>query len=373
MPNADLGNPNFFKTFLGRFEAVLPGGGKTPVMLTAMNEVCLMQDLTADSGGLIMTLPEQCRPKNPVRFACVVEKPASRSTLVTVSRQVGTVKGSVQDGHGFAAKRSGWAKASLQTDTVTASRQVSTVTASKQTDTMKASKQTDTVTASRQSGTVKASHKTSAKNASRYVRTAETEGIVGSVDVLELKSTVKGASKTGSVKINNPGKSATGMTATQYDGYSTSDVEVPLLGSVDIPVVSAASKDVSGIVKTPVFEDVEVPVLSDVPVPVLENVEVPVLSDVDVPVLSDVSVPVLENVNVPVMTEVNVPLLSSVEVPILRDVDIPVMENVSLDLEAGNTPETVVTVNPDGNVTGIPGAMHRLNGRAFYVIDRYYL
>ncbi len=322
MPNADLGNPNFFKTFLGRFEATLPDGGKTPVMLTAMNEVCLMQDLTADSDGLIMTLPEQCRPKNPVRFACVVEKPASRSTLVTVSRQVGTVKGSVQDGNDFAAKRSGWAKASLQTDTVTASRQ---------------------------SGTVKASHKTSAKNASRYVRTAETDGIVGSVDVLELKSTVKGASKTGSVKINNPGKASTGMTATQYDGYSTSDVEVPLLGSVDIPVVSTASKDVSGIVKTPVFENVEVPVLADV------------------------SVPVLEDVNVPVMTEVNVPLLSSVEVPILRDVDIPVMENVSLDLEAGNTPETVVTVNPDGNVTGIPGAMHRLNGRAFYVIDRYYL
>ena len=186
MPSADTGNPNFFKTFLGRFEAVLPDGGKTPVMLTAMNEVCLMQDLTADSDGLIMTLPEQCRPKNPVRFACVVEKPASRSTLVTVSRQVGTVKG---------------------------------------------------------------------------------------------------ASKTGSVKINNPGKASTGMTATQYDGYSTSDVEVP----------------------------------------------------------------------------------------ILRVVDIPVMENVSLDLEAGNIPETVVTVNPDGNVTGIPGAMHRLNGRAFYVIDRYYL
>lgn len=322
MPNADLGNPNFFKTFLGRFEATLPDGGKTPVMLTAMNEVCLMQDLTADSDGLIMTLPEQCRPKNPVRFACVVEKPASRSTVVTVSRQVGTVKGSVQDGNDFAAKRSGWAKASLQTDTVTASRQ---------------------------SGTVKASHKTSAKNASRYVRTAETDGIVGSVDVLELKSTVKGASKTGSVKINNPGKVSTGMTATQYDGYSTSDVEVPLLGSVDIPVVSTASKDVSGIVKTPVFEDVEVPVLSDV------------------------SVPVLEDVNVPVMTEVNVPLLSSIEVPILRDVDIPVLENVSLDLEAGNTPETVVTVNPDGNVTGVPGAMHRLNGRAFYVIDRYYL
>lgn len=288
MPNADLGNPNFFKTFLGRFEADLPDGGKTPVMLTAMNEVCLMQDLTADSEGLLMTLPGQCRPKNPVRFACVVEKPASRSSVVTVSRQVGTVKGSVQDGNSYAARRSGWAKASLQTDTVVASR---------------------------------------------YVRTAETDGIVGSVDVLELKSTVKGASKTGSVKINNPGKASAGMSATQYDGYSTSDVEVPLLGSVDIPVVSTASKDVSGIVRTPVLEDV----------------------------------------NVPVMTEVNVPILSSIEVPILRDVDIPVLENVSLDLEVGNTPETVVTVNPDGNVTGIPGAMHRLNGRAFYVIDRYYL
>lgn len=187
MPNADLGNPNFFKTFLGRFEATLPDGGKTPVMLTAMNEVCLMQDLTANSDGLIMTLPEQCRPKNPVRFACVVEKPASRSTVVTVSRQVGTVKGSVKiDEMLFYG----------------------------------------------------------AKWRAKY-----------------------------------------GMTVEQFDAFTT-----------DI-----------------------------------------------------------------------------MNVPVLSDVDIPVLENVSLDLEVGNTPETVVTVNPDGNVTGIPGAMHRLNGRAFYVIDRYYL
>lgn len=186
MPNADLGNPNFFKTFLGRFEAVLPDGGKTPVMLTAMNEVCLMQDLTADSEGLLMTLPEQCRPKNPVRFACVVEKPVSRET-VTVARQIGTVEGAVKTGFkNFYSPRTGF------------------------------------------------------------------EG---------------------------------GMTAGQYDALSTDNAQMPILGKVDIPV----------------------------------------------------------------------------------------LENVSLNLEAGNTPETVVTVNPDGNVTGIPGAMHRLNGRAFYVIDRYYL
>lgn len=186
MPNADLGNPNFFKTFLGRFEAVLPDGGKTPVMLTAMNEVCLMQDLTADSEGLLMTLPEQCRPKNPVRFACVVEKPVSRET-VTVARQIGTVEGAVKTGfRNFYSPRTGF------------------------------------------------------------------EG---------------------------------GMTAGQYDALSTDNPPMPILGKVDIPV----------------------------------------------------------------------------------------LENVSLNLEAGNTPETVVTVNPDGNVTGIPGAMHRLNGRAFYVIDRYYL
>lgn len=186
MPNADLGNPNFFKTFLGRFEAALPDGGKTPVMLTAMNEVCLMQDLTADSNGLIMTLPEQCRPKNPVRFACVAEKPASGKT-VTVARQAGTVKGSVKIDE-MLFYGAGW-------------------------------------------------------------------------------------------------RAENGMTAKQFDAFTT-----------DI-----------------------------------------------------------------------------MNVPVLSDVDIPVLENVSLDLEAGNAPETVVTVNADGNVTGIPGAMHRLNGRAFYVIDRYYL
>lgn len=288
MPNADLGNPNFFKTFLGRFEATLPDGGKTPVMLTAMNEVCLMQDLTAGSDGLIMTLPEQCRPKNPVRFACVVEKPASRSTVVTVSRQVGTVKGSVQDGNDWAAQRSGWAKASVQTDTV---------------------------------------------QASKYLRSDDVEKIVGSVDALVQSGTVKASVKTGAKTVNNPPAASSGMSAGGYDGYSTSAVEVPVMGEVNVPVLSESKADVTGIVSSPVFESV--------------------------------SVPVMENVNVPV--------LSTVKVPLLRDVDIPVLENVSLDLEAGNLPETVVTVNPDGNVTGVPGAMHRLNGRAFYVIDRYYL
>lgn len=108
MADADLGNPNFFKTFLGRFEAALPDGGKTPVMLTAMNEVCMMQDLTADADGLLMTLPEQCRPKNPVRFSCVVEKPVSRET-VTVARQIGTVEGAVKTGfRNFYSPRTGF-------------------------------------------------------------------------------------------------------------------------------------------------------------------------------------------------------------------------------------------------------------------------
>jgi hypothetical protein len=254
MPNADLGNPNFFKTFLGRFEADLPDGGKSPVMLTAMNEVCLMQDLAADAEGVLMTLPEKCRPKNPVRFACVVEKPESRKSAVTVSRQVGTTKGSVQDGNSWAARRKGWAKASVQ---------VNTVHASVQTDTAKASV------------------------------------------------------KTGAKSVNNPPSASSGMTAGGYDGYSTSVVEVP--------------------------------------------------------VLSDVEVPVLESIEVPVMADVSVPTLDVIAVPLLRDVDIPVLEDVTLDLEAGNTPETVVTVNPDGRVLGIPSAMHRLNGRSFYVIDRYYL
>ena len=188
MPSADLGNPNFFKTFLGRFEAELPDGGKTPVMLTAMNEVCLMQDLTADSEGLLMTLPEQCRPKNPVRFSCAVESKSTGETVV-VARQTGTVKGSVK-------------------------------------------------TSFRQANVPRES-----------------------------------------------GKS--GMTASQYDGYAT----------------------------------------------------------------------------------------DTVQIPVLSDVDIPVLENVTLDIGSGGSgsPETAVTVEPDGRVTGMPGALHRLNGRGFYVIDRYYL
>ena len=322
MPNADLGNPNFFKTFLGRFEADLPDGGKSPVMLTAMNEVCLMQDLTADADGLLMTLPEKCRPKNPVRFACVVEQPESRKTAVTVSRQVGTVKGSVQDGNSWAARRKGWVKASVQVDTV------------------RASVQTDTVKASRKNGSL---------TASKYLRSDDAEKIVGSVDTLVQSGTVKASVKTGSKTVNNPSSASSGMTAEGYDDYSTSAVEVPVMGDVNVPVLAKSKADVTGTVSSPVFENVEVPVLSDVEVPVLGSVEVPVMGDV------------------------NVPTLDAIAVPLLRDVDIPVLENVTLDLEAGNTPETVVTVEPDGRVRGIPSAVHRLNGRSFYVIDRYYL
>lgn len=192
MADADLGNPNFFKTFLGRFEADLPDGGKAPVMLTAMNEVCMMLDLTADSDGLLMTLPEQCRPKNPVRFACVVESRTARETAretVVVARQTGTVKGSV---------------------------------------------------------------------------------------------------KTSFILANVPRAAGeAGMTASQYDAYATDAVQIPVLSNVDIPV----------------------------------------------------------------------------------------LENVTLDIGSGDSgsPGTAVTVEPDGRVIGTPNALHRLNGRGFYVIDRYYL
>lgn len=189
MPSADTGNPNFFKTFLGRFEADLPDGGKTAVMLTAMNEVCMMQDLTADADGLLMTLPEQCRPKNPVRFACVVETKPARETVV-VAKQVGSTKGSVKSGETPFYWPKWWA--------------------------------------------------------------------------------------------------ISGMTAQQLDTYTT----------------------------------------------------------------------------------------NSLRVPVLADVDIPVLENVTLDLGSGGSggsPGTTVTVDPDGRVIGTPNALHRLNGRGFYVIDRYYL
>lgn len=71
----DRGNPNFFTLFNGSHVAQLAGSSSTSnvFMLTSMNTVQFLGDCTAGADGRMWVLPEECRPKNPVRFMCPIE------------------------------------------------------------------------------------------------------------------------------------------------------------------------------------------------------------------------------------------------------------------------------------------------------------
>ena len=71
----DRGNPNFFSLFNGSHVAELVGSASTSnvFMLTSMNTVQFLGDCTAGADGRMWVLPEECRPKNPVRFICPIE------------------------------------------------------------------------------------------------------------------------------------------------------------------------------------------------------------------------------------------------------------------------------------------------------------
>ena len=99
----DRGNPNFFTLFNGSHVAELAGSSSTSnvFMLTSMNTVQFLGDCTAGADGRMWVLPEECRPKNPVRFMCPIEPTgdvpgASYEVVVDVtaeSKAVEVVKG----------------------------------------------------------------------------------------------------------------------------------------------------------------------------------------------------------------------------------------------------------------------------------------
>ena len=66
----DRGNPNFFALFNGSHVAQLAGSSSTSnvFMLTSMNTVQFLGDCTAGADGRMWVLPDECWPKNPVRF-----------------------------------------------------------------------------------------------------------------------------------------------------------------------------------------------------------------------------------------------------------------------------------------------------------------
>lgn len=78
---ADLGNPNVFTLFKGRYDltpvASLGTWDKTTVMLTSTNEVQILGDLTLDQayteGTVVAVLPEEVRPSKTVAFPVIYQ------------------------------------------------------------------------------------------------------------------------------------------------------------------------------------------------------------------------------------------------------------------------------------------------------------
>lgn len=69
---ADLGNPNFFKVFKGRYSYTDSSNNTHYAMLSCTNEVIFMDSLSSDANKLICTLPAELRPTStlyiPARY-----------------------------------------------------------------------------------------------------------------------------------------------------------------------------------------------------------------------------------------------------------------------------------------------------------------
>jgi hypothetical protein len=87
----DKGNPNFFKTFKGRYElTVAPSGAEVDnvtVMLSSVNDVQVIGDFTLTdytAKTVFATLPEECRPDKTVRIPVVI----GSTTDITVANMI---------------------------------------------------------------------------------------------------------------------------------------------------------------------------------------------------------------------------------------------------------------------------------------------
>ena len=91
----DLGNPNFFTTFKGRYALATAEGVETDnstVMLTSNNVVCLCGDFAMEGyaiGDVFATLPPECSPGKPVYVAMAANVGSVVPCVVEVSADGG--------------------------------------------------------------------------------------------------------------------------------------------------------------------------------------------------------------------------------------------------------------------------------------------
>ena len=67
---AELGNPNFFKTFKGKYQVPDANNTNHTVMLSCTNDVIFLDNYTANSNRLLCTLPTDLRPNANIIIYC---------------------------------------------------------------------------------------------------------------------------------------------------------------------------------------------------------------------------------------------------------------------------------------------------------------
>lgn len=279
----DRGNPNFFALFNGSHVAQLAGSSSTSnvFMLTSMNTVQFLGDCTAGADGRMWVLPEECRPKNPVRFMCPIEP-------------TGDVPGASYE---------------VVVDVTAESKAVEVVTGIA-------------------TGTSKAlTEATLATETADAVATATL-----STETADAVAGVKLTTKSVPNLVSSPSAmTGAGLTAGQYDGL------------VGTPALSSAT-------------------MTETTAKVLSKAS---LQTTTAEVLSKASL----------QTEEGDFLVSATAVS--GSMEVAGMPNVKKSvIKVPDTPGStfaVVTVMPDGTISGEPGVLHYTNGHMFSISDNWYL
>lgn len=279
----DRGNPNFFTLFNGSHVAQLAGSSSTSnvFMLTSMNTVQFLGDCTAGADGRMWVLPEECRPKNPVRFMCPIEP-------------TGDVPGASYE---------------VVVDVTAESKAVEVVTGIA-------------------TGTSKALTEATLATETSKALTAATLSTetANAVDGVEMST-----SQVANLVSSPAPMNGAGLTAGQYDGL------------VGTSALSSAT-----------MTQTEVEVLSGVG---LQTTEGEVLSGAGL------------------QTEEGDFLVSATAVS--GSMEVAGMPNVKKSvIKVPDTPGStfaVVTVMPDGTISGEPGVLHYTNGHMFSISDNWYL
>ena len=292
----DRGNPNFFSLFNGSHVAELVGSASTSnvFMLTSMNTVQFLGDCTAGADGRMWVLPEECRPKNPVRFMCPIEP-------------MGDVPGASYE---------------VVVDVTAESKAVEVVTGIS-------------------TGTSKA---LTAATLSTETSKALTQATLSTETANAVDGVEMSTSQVGNLVSSPSPMVGAGLTAGQYD---------------DLVGASALS--------SATMTQTKVEVLSGV---ALQTAEGEVLSGVT---LQTAEGEVLSGAGL--QAQEGDFLVSATAVS--GSIDVTGMPNVKKSvIKVPDTPGStfaVVTVMPDGTISGEPGVLHYTNGHMFNISDNWYL